>query len=1153
MHILANDAKHWHNTRAILPVHLGGEKTKSLTEWEKRRRDRREHRAQTRLQRQAASLTGANGNMLNKITIAPVGSKAPPVRATGAEKTRANIQERKSKKTREADSKPIPLTGVQKARAKILEDKTKKTEKEATEWWEGKLKAMNHDTIEEQLKSIDFFKRNPSHKATYPSVAFEIRLYHLHLILKSWTMKPDPDVHRVDILVVKILCLLSEIKLLPVPTIPKTARKFLADVCLSIGFDTDTLLPNVDLSPESFAFKPIKLVSKNASLYPFMTIRLSPVEWQLEHFGEYMDRSMDSAPDTRVSFSPDRWQREVLDAIDENQSLLALAPTSAGKTFISFYAMEKVLRESDNGILVYVAPTKALVNQIAAEVYGRFSKNYSGSQTILAVYTRDTRVGDLQRAQILITVPEMLGILILSPTMAQNWTSRVKRIILDEIHSIGQEQGGAVWEQIILLAPCPDFSLIGTINSGLSATVGSPEQFNKWLESVQKAHCFSHVYIHHPHRYSHLRKYFFLPSPERSSFTSLSKHEISKRLTFLHPLSLLSDNSNSLPVDMALESRDCLSLYRTLRSHSLLEDDDLSPDVFFKSRGLLHKLNNLPAILFSLDRTNCEIMAKLLVERLERAETDWKQSDRSWKVKLAEVESWRKMDKVRSAQRQKEMKQKKDDDAPREDTSSHAWQATFNEEDPLADFSFAGRPSSIEELERVIQELSGPMLQTSDWAIRALRRGIAVHHAGTLALGINAPARTSVFCGDSPYLTALMCAGRAGRRGFDLLGNVVFYGLPYSRVQRLVLSRLPALGDSFPLTSTFILRLFNLLQGSNYADFAVKSVKSVMNLPRISHRSDMGRDQVLHHVRFSIEYLRRAGLLNHGGKPVNLFGIASHLYHTEPSNFAFVHLLESGVIHKICGQPSSVEAEKSLLILLCHLFGRRYIPRNYSQPEVIAKLQKIYPSLLILPPLPSNIGAQLQHHNKDILNMFSSYALSYAAEHQSSLGIDNVLPLSNGPLVNAVHSESPFIDHLNKTKITPTARSVFAATSGLDDHFTKANGIRRGDVWYELQEFHLTLKIIQTSLQELLIQLSLARNKEVKDANELLNLEAEDNHEDDVSEGDEDGIEGFKRPPKTSSNDWKVYEIFDLITHQEKPNRQNMTKYDKVCHILTDL
>lgn len=45
------------------------------------------------------------------------------------------------------------------------------------------------------------------------------------------------------------------------------------------------------------------------------------------------------------------------------------------------------------------------------------------------------------------------------------------------------------------------------------------------------------------------------------------------------------------------------------------------------------------------------------------------------------------------------------------------------------------------------------------------------------------------------------CAGRAGRRGYDLLGNVVFYGLPMSRIQRLILSKLPSLGGTFPLTS----------------------------------------------------------------------------------------------------------------------------------------------------------------------------------------------------------------------------------------------------------------------------------------------------------------------------------------------------------------
>ena len=34
-----------------------------------------------------------------------------------------------------------------------------------------------------------------------------------------------------------------------------------------------------------------------------------------------------------------------------------------------------------------------------------------------------------------------------------------QRIILDEIHTIGQDESGTVWEQIILLAPCPIMSV----------------------------------------------------------------------------------------------------------------------------------------------------------------------------------------------------------------------------------------------------------------------------------------------------------------------------------------------------------------------------------------------------------------------------------------------------------------------------------------------------------------------------------------------------------------------------------------------------------------------------------------------------------------------------------------------------------------------
>lgn len=45
--------------------------------------------------------------------------------------------------------------------------------------------------------------------------------------------------------------------------------------------------------------------------------------------------------------------------------------------------MEQTLRESDDGILVYVAPTKALVAQISAEIYARFSKELQNGKSFL--------------------------------------------------------------------------------------------------------------------------------------------------------------------------------------------------------------------------------------------------------------------------------------------------------------------------------------------------------------------------------------------------------------------------------------------------------------------------------------------------------------------------------------------------------------------------------------------------------------------------------------------------------------------------------------------------------------------------------------------------------------------------------------------------
>lgn len=125
--------------------------------------------------------------------------------------------------------------------------------------------------------------------------------------------------------------------------------------------------------------------------------------------------------------------------------MLIVAPTSSGKTFISFAAMEKVLRESDNGIVIYVAPTKALVNQVAAEVFARFRKDVPGRQ-MWAIHTLDYRINNPQNCQILVTVPHILSTMLLNPALSAAWTPRIRRVILDEIHSISMEEGGAIWE-----------------------------------------------------------------------------------------------------------------------------------------------------------------------------------------------------------------------------------------------------------------------------------------------------------------------------------------------------------------------------------------------------------------------------------------------------------------------------------------------------------------------------------------------------------------------------------------------------------------------------------------------------------------------------------------------------------------------------------
>lgn len=88
-----------------------------------------------------------------------------------------------------------------------------------------------------------------------------------------------------------------------------------------------------------------------------------------------------------------------------------------------------------------------------------------------------------------------------------------------------------------------------------------------------------HALIVHPHRYSHLRK-----------FVWAGQNAQPPPLRFIHPMAPLELGPAELPGDLALESRDCVTLYQALVTAAGSKGDksqfaDLEPNTFFKSQA----------------------------------------------------------------------------------------------------------------------------------------------------------------------------------------------------------------------------------------------------------------------------------------------------------------------------------------------------------------------------------------------------------------------------------------------------------------------------------------------------------------------------------------------------------------------------------------
>jgi ATP-dependent RNA helicase HelY len=165
-------------------------------------------------------------------------------------------------------------------------------------------------------------------------------------------------------------------------------------------------------------------------------------------------------------FPLDDFQVRALDAIDDGRSVLVAAPTGSGKTVIAEYAVAKALAEG--GKAFYTTPLKALSNQ----KFGDLSRRHGPEQ--VGLLTGDNAIAG--EAPVVVMTTEVLRNMIYatSPTLGG-----LRFVVLDEVHYLGDEYRGPVWEEVIIHA-APAVRLVC-----LSATVSNAEELADWIETVR--------------------------------------------------------------------------------------------------------------------------------------------------------------------------------------------------------------------------------------------------------------------------------------------------------------------------------------------------------------------------------------------------------------------------------------------------------------------------------------------------------------------------------------------------------------------------------------------------------------------------------------------------------------------------------------------
>ncbi|KAL6180659.1 hypothetical protein ACLB2K_047320 [Fragaria x ananassa] len=280
-----------------------------------------------------------------------------------------------------------------------------------------------------------------------------------------------------------------------------------------------------------------------------------------------------SEPAKKFPFTLDPFQSEAINCIENGESVMVSAHTSAGKTVVASYAIALCLRNKQR--VIYTAPIKALSNQ----KYREFKEEFSD----VGLMTGDVTIEP--NASCLVMTTEIWRSM---QYKGSEVTREVAWIIFDEVHYMRDLERGVVWEESIVMAPKNSRFVF------LSATVPNAKEFADWLAKVHRQPC--HI-VYTDYRPTPLQHYIF-PSGGDGLFLVVDDKGKFREDSFQQALNAL------VPASDAAKKKENSKWQKGLVIGKAAEESDI-----FKMVKMIIQRQYDPVILFCFSKRECESLA----------------------------------------------------------------------------------------------------------------------------------------------------------------------------------------------------------------------------------------------------------------------------------------------------------------------------------------------------------------------------------------------------------------------------------------------------------------------------------------------------------------------------------------------------------------